>query len=159
MFLLNMTENFGKNLVIILLLLSLAINLVSFLKRILRQTSFSLKLVCQLFFLDDGKWWLLLFTVDAIKKIEEIKSKRQTSFVMRRLRQATAIEQRRDNREVQINKSLIRAPGASKFKFHLIFTTISSKRKNQENYQPQMRSAKCYLTASFMNLPIQSNCQ
>lgn len=52
--------------------------------------------------------------MEAIKKIEDIKSKRQSSFVMRRLRQATAIEQQRDNREVQINKSLIRAPGASK---------------------------------------------
>lgn len=55
--------------------------------------------------------------MDAIKRIDEIKSKRQASFVMRRLRQATAIEQQRDNREVQINKSLIRAPGASKLNF------------------------------------------
>ncbi|KAK7602601.1 hypothetical protein V9T40_008190 [Parthenolecanium corni] len=59
----------------------------------------------------DREFWQK--SLEAIKKIEDIKSKRQSSFVMRRLRQATAIEQQRDNREVQINKSLIRAPGAN----------------------------------------------
>lgn len=53
--------------------------------------------------------------MEAIKQINEIKSKRQAAFVMRRLREATAIEQRRDAQEVKTNLSLIRAPGASKF--------------------------------------------
>lgn len=50
--------------------------------------------------------------VDAMKKVEAIKNKRQTAYMMQRLRKGKEIEDRRDIREVQRDLSLIRAPHA-----------------------------------------------
>lgn len=49
-------------------------------------------------------------TVDAIKKINEIKERREKHFVMERLRKGTQREIHNDVRDVQKNISLIRAP-------------------------------------------------
>lgn len=49
-------------------------------------------------------------TVDAIKKINEIKERREKHFVMERLRTGTQREIHNDIRDVQKNISLIRAP-------------------------------------------------
>lgn len=49
-------------------------------------------------------------TVEAIKKISEIKERREGHFVMERLRKGTAREIHNDIREVKKNISLIRAP-------------------------------------------------
>lgn len=47
-----------------------------------------------------------------MKKVEAIKNKRQTAYMMQRLRKGKEIEDRRDIREVQRDLSLIRAPHA-----------------------------------------------
>lgn len=59
----------------------------------------------------------LLFdiVVEAIKKIEDIKLRRQGTHIMQRLRKARALEEQRDIREVQRDLSLIRSPAAGKF--------------------------------------------
>ena len=49
-------------------------------------------------------------TVDAIKKINEIRERREKHFVMERLRTGTQREIHNDIRDVQKNISLIRAP-------------------------------------------------
>ncbi|KAG5683146.1 hypothetical protein PVAND_012444 [Polypedilum vanderplanki] len=49
-------------------------------------------------------------TIDAIKKINEIKERRERHFVMERLRKGTQREIHNDIRDVQKNLSLIRAP-------------------------------------------------
>lgn len=49
-------------------------------------------------------------TVEAIKKISEIKERREGHFVMERLRKGTQREIHNDIREVKKNISLIRAP-------------------------------------------------
>lgn len=49
-------------------------------------------------------------TIDAIKRINEIKERREKHFVMERLRKGTQREIHNDVRDVQKNISLIRAP-------------------------------------------------
>jgi large subunit ribosomal protein L24e len=49
-------------------------------------------------------------TVEAIKKVNEIKERRERHFVMERLRKGTQREIHDDIRDVQKNISLIRAP-------------------------------------------------
>ncbi|KAL0271698.1 UNVERIFIED_CONTAM: hypothetical protein PYX00_008710 [Menopon gallinae] len=51
-------------------------------------------------------------TVEAMKKVEEIKQRRQNTHIMNRLRKATAIEKARDILEVKTNISLVRSPAA-----------------------------------------------
>ncbi|XP_056640668.1 probable ribosome biogenesis protein RLP24 [Diorhabda sublineata] len=50
--------------------------------------------------------------VEAMKKIEKIKQKRQGTYIMQRLRKGREIEQERDIKEVQRDLSLIRSPAA-----------------------------------------------
>lgn len=50
--------------------------------------------------------------VEAMKKAEAIKQKRQSHYVMQRLRKGREIEQERDVKEVERNLSLIRSPAA-----------------------------------------------
>lgn len=49
-------------------------------------------------------------TIDSIKKINEIKERREKHFVMERLRKGTQREIHNDVRDVQKNIALIRAP-------------------------------------------------
>uniref|UniRef100_A0A023FA74 Probable ribosome biogenesis protein RLP24 n=1 Tax=Triatoma infestans TaxID=30076 RepID=A0A023FA74_TRIIF len=58
----------------------------------------------------DREFWQK--TVEAIKKIEDIKLRRQGTYIMQRLRKARALEEQRDIREVQRDLSLIRSPAA-----------------------------------------------
>ncbi|XP_014244384.1 probable ribosome biogenesis protein RLP24 [Cimex lectularius] len=58
----------------------------------------------------DREFWQK--TVEAIKKIEEIKTKRQNTYIMQRLRKGRELENQRDIREVQRDLSLIRSPAA-----------------------------------------------
>ena len=50
--------------------------------------------------------------LDAIKKVTEIKERRQGQFVMERLRKGREIEIQMDVKDVQRNISLIRSPAA-----------------------------------------------
>lgn len=51
--------------------------------------------------------------IDAMKKVEKIKQKRQGTYIMQRLRKGRELEQERDVKEVQRDLSLIRSPAAS----------------------------------------------
>lgn len=53
-----------------------------------------------------------MVSVAAMKRIEEIKQKRQHQFGMQRLRKGREVEDRIDIGEVQRNLSLIRSPAA-----------------------------------------------
>lgn len=57
---------------------------------------------------------LLLRLVEAIRKVTEIQKKRQSTYVMQRLRKGREVEQHRDIREVQRDMALIRSPAAGK---------------------------------------------
>ncbi|KAM7362883.1 ribosomal protein L24-like [Cochliomyia hominivorax] len=51
-------------------------------------------------------------TLDAIKKVNEIKERRQGQFIMERLRKGREVEIEMDVKDVQRNISLIRSPAA-----------------------------------------------
>uniref|UniRef100_A0A0K8TPW2 Probable ribosome biogenesis protein RLP24 n=1 Tax=Tabanus bromius TaxID=304241 RepID=A0A0K8TPW2_TABBR len=51
-------------------------------------------------------------TLDAIKRVNEIKEKRQGQFVMQRLRKGRDVEIEMDVKDVQRNMTLIRSPAA-----------------------------------------------
>ncbi|KAM3926250.1 putative ribosome biogenesis protein RLP24 [Leptodactylus fuscus] len=55
-------------------------------------------------------------TVDAMKRVEEIKQKRQARFIMNRLKKGKELEKAQDIKEVKQNIHLIRAPHAGKAK-------------------------------------------
>lgn len=57
--------------------------------------------------------------MEAIKKVTEIQKKRQSTYVMQRLRKGREVEQRRDIREVQRDMALIRSPAAGTMKSFL----------------------------------------
>lgn len=52
--------------------------------------------------------------MEAIRKVTEIQKKRQSTYVMQRLRKGREVEQHRDIREVQRDMALIRSPAAGK---------------------------------------------
>ncbi|XKL68054.1 hypothetical protein PGB90_003545 [Kerria lacca] len=56
----------------------------------------------------DREFWQK--SLEAIKRIEEIKNKRQETFIMQRLRKGRELEQKRDIHEVQRDMSLIKSP-------------------------------------------------
>ncbi|KAK2583981.1 hypothetical protein KPH14_006442 [Odynerus spinipes] len=51
-------------------------------------------------------------TVEAMKKVENIRQRRQNLHIMQRLRKGRTLEQERDIKEVQRDLSLIRSPAA-----------------------------------------------
>ncbi|XP_075226563.1 ribosomal protein L24-like [Lycorma delicatula] len=51
-------------------------------------------------------------TVEAMKRIEEIRQKRQGTYILQRLRKAREITRKRDIKEVQRDHSLILSPAA-----------------------------------------------
>lgn len=50
--------------------------------------------------------------IEAMKKVENIKQKRQNNYIMQRLRKGRELENERDIKEVQRDLSLIRSPAA-----------------------------------------------
>ena len=61
------------------------------------------------------EWYLIylfLFQVTGMKRIEEIKTKRQAQFIYDRQKKARAIERKKDVKEVQRDMALIRSPAA-----------------------------------------------
>lgn len=55
-------------------------------------------------------------TIDAMKRVEEIKQKRQAKFIMNRLKKNKELQKVQDIKEVKQNIHLIRAPSACKGK-------------------------------------------
>lgn len=50
--------------------------------------------------------------VEAMKKVNKIKDKRQGAYIMQRLRKGRELEEERDIKEVQRDLSLIKSPAA-----------------------------------------------
>lgn len=50
--------------------------------------------------------------IEAMKKVETIKQRRQNTYIMQRLRKGRELETERDVKEVQRDLSLIRSPAA-----------------------------------------------
>ncbi|XP_053200212.1 probable ribosome biogenesis protein RLP24 [Panonychus citri] len=55
---------------------------------------------------------LWLKTIDAMKRVTEIRRRRESEFIMKRLRKANAIEKERDIKEVKRDLALIKSPAA-----------------------------------------------
>lgn len=55
-------------------------------------------------------------TITAMKRVEEIKQKRQALYIMNRLKKGKEVEKEKDIKEVQRNLSLIKSPAAGKVK-------------------------------------------
>ena len=53
-----------------------------------------------------------MLSVDAMKRVEEIKVKRQAQFIRDRQKKAKLIEREKDAREVKRDMALIRSPAA-----------------------------------------------
>lgn len=70
--------------------------------------------------------------MEAIKKVTEIQKKRQSTYVMQRLRKGREVEQHRDIREVQRDMALIKSPAAGIIIF-LIRLTIYHIKLNLNN--------------------------
>ncbi|XP_012281725.1 probable ribosome biogenesis protein RLP24 [Orussus abietinus] len=68
-------------------------------------------------------------TIEAMKRIESIKQRRQNAHIMQRLRKGREIEQERDIKEVQRNLSLIRSPAAG----------LKERKKLEEETEQEMR--------------------
>lgn len=51
-------------------------------------------------------------TIEAMKKIEAIKQRRQNAYIMQRLRKGRELEMERDIKEVQRDMALIKSPAA-----------------------------------------------
>ncbi|GJQ82028.1 hypothetical protein Trydic_g6904 [Trypoxylus dichotomus] len=51
-------------------------------------------------------------TIKAMKKVNEVKTKRQNAYIMQRLRKGRELENERDIKEVQRDMSIIRSPAA-----------------------------------------------
>ena len=55
---------------------------------------------------------ILFFVVEAMKRVEEIKQKRQAHYIRERQHKARAIERMKDVKEVQRDLALIKSPAA-----------------------------------------------
>ena len=55
---------------------------------------------------------ILSFVVEAMKRVEEIKQKRQAHYIRERQHKARAIERMKDVKEVQRDLALIKSPAA-----------------------------------------------
>jgi large subunit ribosomal protein L24e len=55
---------------------------------------------------------MFLSIVDAMKRVEKIRQRRQAHYMMQRLRKGRELETQRDIKEVQRDLSLIRSPAA-----------------------------------------------
>lgn len=55
---------------------------------------------------------MILFVVEAMKKVEVIRQKRSGRFIIQRLKKAKVMDKERDTKEVQRGLSFIRSPAA-----------------------------------------------
>ncbi|XP_003705858.1 ribosomal protein L24-like [Megachile rotundata] len=76
-------------------------------------------------------------TIDAIKKVENIRQRRQNLHIMQRLRKGREIEQERDIREVQRDLSLIRSPAAGLKERRKLEEAAEQEEKMQESNDEQ----------------------
>jgi large subunit ribosomal protein L24e len=56
--------------------------------------------------------YISVIIVDAMKRVEKIRQRRQAQYMMQRLRKGRELETQRDIKEVQRDLSLIRSPAA-----------------------------------------------
>ncbi|XP_018564245.1 probable ribosome biogenesis protein RLP24 [Anoplophora glabripennis] len=73
--------------------------------------------------------------IEAMKKVEVIKQKRQNTYILQRLRKARELEQERDIKEVQRDLSLIRSPAAGLKKVKVDETMAEETRESDEEME------------------------
>ncbi|XP_017880015.1 probable ribosome biogenesis protein RLP24 isoform X2 [Ceratina calcarata] len=75
--------------------------------------------------------------IEAMKKVETIRQKRQNLHIMQRLRKGREIEQERDIKEVQRDLSLIRSPAAGLKQRKELEESVEQEDKLQESNDEQ----------------------
>ena len=86
-------------------------------------------------------------TTEAMKKVEEIKSKRQAHFMFKRFQEANEIEKKRDRNIVRKNLSMIRAPHASpsfkgKSKARVVVTEEDEEEESEDEDEMAVESSE-----------------
>jgi large subunit ribosomal protein L24e len=75
-------------------------------------------------------------TIDAMEKIDKIKSKREAHFIMKRLDKGVKDRKEDDLREVKVNLAMVRAPGAKESRLDNILESklgiVSARKKAEE---------------------------
>jgi large subunit ribosomal protein L24e len=79
-------------------------------------------------------------TVEAMKQVEEIKQKRQSHFMMQRLRKARELERERDIKEVHRDLALIRSDAAD-MKNHMEESILEEVHESDTEMEAQMVEA------------------
>lgn len=79
-------------------------------------------------------------TIEAMKKVTEIRKRREGEFVMKRLRKANTIERERDIKEVKRDIALIKSPaaGMKKTKAKVVVRFEDEKERNEESSEEEM---------------------
>lgn len=73
--------------------------------------------------------------IEAMKKVETIKQKRQNSYIMQRLRKGRELETERDVKEVQRDLSLIKSPAAGLKERKMAESVLDDTRESDEEME------------------------
>ncbi|XP_015516651.1 probable ribosome biogenesis protein RLP24 [Neodiprion pinetum] len=84
-------------------------------------------------------------SVDAMKKIELIRQKRQNAHIMQRLRKGRELEQDRDVKEVQRDLSLIRSPAAGLKERKKLEESVEEDEKMEDSDSEEMEAEEVVL--------------
>ncbi|XP_013791640.1 probable ribosome biogenesis protein RLP24 [Limulus polyphemus] len=71
-------------------------------------------------------------TVSAMQKVEKIKQRRQSHFILNRLKKGKQLEKEKDLKEVRRDLSLIKSPAASKAKMEQRLMEVVKENSDQE---------------------------
>lgn len=77
--------------------------------------------------------------IDAIKKVETIRQKRQNLHIMQRLRKGRELEQERDIKEVQRDLSLIRSPAVGLKERRKLEETVEQEEMHHSNDEQEQQ--------------------
>ncbi|XP_046737605.1 probable ribosome biogenesis protein RLP24 [Diprion similis] len=84
-------------------------------------------------------------SVDAMKKIELIRQKRQNAHIMQRLRKGRELEQDRDVKEVQRDLNLIRSPAAGLKERKKLEESVGEDEKMEDSDSEEMEAEEVVL--------------
>ncbi|XP_076343367.1 ribosomal protein L24-like [Tachypleus tridentatus] len=71
-------------------------------------------------------------TVNAMQKVEDIKQKRQSQFILNRLKKGKQLEKEKDMKEVRRDLTLIKSPAASKVKMEQRLMEVVEENPDEE---------------------------
>lgn len=77
-------------------------------------------------------------TTEAMKRIEEIKAKRQAHFMLKRFQKANEIDKQRDRNIVEKNMSMIRAPHATKNRSRVVVKEDLESSEEEEDREEEV---------------------